>query len=457
MEKIVHIGCAAGFAGDRFDASGPILADMAGREGPKYLLFETLAERTLAAAQRLRREDPARGYSPYLERYLRPCLAEAKRLGVKIVSNLGAANPLAAARRVVALAAELNSHDMTVSAVTGDDLTAVFSPEELAAFPTIEGGGVAGRRIIAANAYLGARPIAEALAGGADVVLVGRGVDSALALGPLLHEFHWGFQDWDRLAAGTICGHLLECGAQVTGGYFADPGVKDVPDLAGVGYPIAEVAADGAMVIGKPAGTGGVVSRATAAEQLMYEMHDPARYLVPDCVADVTGVRLSEDGPDRVRVEGVRGQPGPETLKATICVENGWLAEAELSYAGPNALARAELAGRVVRERLARLGWSGPLRAEILGTGAVHAGGGESRYSAPPNGEYRLRVAAPSPDLAGAELVADEVLSLYCAGPAGGGGYRRQVTPEVATVSALIPRTLVEPHIQVHMLQGDAR
>ncbi|MBX2855111.1 MAG: DUF1446 domain-containing protein [Rhodobacteraceae bacterium] len=457
MEKIVHIGCAAGFAGDRFDASGPILADMAGRAGPKYLLFETLAERTLAAAQRLREQDPEQGYSPYLERYLRPCLAEAKRLGVRIVSNLGAANPLAAGRRALELAAAQNIPNMTVCVVTGDDLTAYLSPEELQAFPTVEGGAVAGRKILAANAYLGARPIAAALAMGADMVLVGRGVDSALALGPLMYEFGWEAAAWDRLAAGTICGHLLECGSQVTGGYFADPGFKDVPDLAGVGYPIAEVSADGSMVICKPAGTGGLVSRATVAEQILYEMHDPARYLVPDCVADVSEIRLGEAGPDRVRVEGVRGEAAPETLKATLCVENGWLAEAELSYAGPNALARADLAGTVVRERLARLGWDGPLRVEILGAGAVHSGGGAPSFGLAPDGEYRLRVAAPAPDREGAERVADEVLSLYCAGPAGGGGYRRQVTQEVATVSALIPRDRIEPHIRLHRIGGDAR
>ncbi|MEO0620732.1 MAG: acyclic terpene utilization AtuA family protein [Pseudomonadota bacterium] len=449
----VHIGCGAGFAGDRFDAALPILEDMRGRTGSRYLIYEVLGERTLAIAQRLRRHDPEAGYSPYLEAYLRLSLVPARAAGVRIVANLGAANPLGAAARTAALARELGLEGLRIAAVTGDDLLAHTDPAVLASMPTMEGTSVAGREIVAANAYLGARPIAAALATGADVVLVGRSTDSALVLGPLIHEYGWGEEDWDRLAAGTIAGHLLECGGQITGCYFADPGFKDVPRLAEAGFPIAEVAADGTMVITKPAGTGGCVTRATVTEQLLYEMHDPAAYTVADCVADVSGIALTEDGPDRIQVSGVRGSQAPSTLKVTLCVDDGWLAEAELSYAGPNALARADLAGEVVRQRLTGSGHNGPLRVETLGTGTVHDGGDPARRAMrtlPGDGEYRLRVAAPAATRAGAEAIADEVLSLYCSGPAGGGGYRRHVTEELAIASILVPRPQIEPHVQIH-------
>lgn len=448
----VHIGCGAGFAGDRFDAALPILASMAHREGPRYLIYEVLGERTLAIAQKQRRHDPAAGASPYLEAYLRPSLAEARSLGVRIVTNMGAANPEGAAMQVAELARGLGVEGLRIAAVVGDDLKDRLSAEDLGRYEVIEGGGIAGRPVIAANAYLGAGPTSKALATGADIVLVGRSTDSALALGPLMHEYGWAADDWARLAAGTVCGHLLECGGQVSGTYFADPGFKDVPDLAHAGFPIAEVARDGSMVITKPEGTGGCVTRATVTEQLLYEMHDPSSYLVADCVADVTGVALTDLGPDRISVTGTLGRPAPPTLKATICVDAGWLAEAELTYAGPNALARADLAGAVVRERLAHLGINLPVRIETMGTLTVHDGGSAERRArrAPdPDGEYRLRVAAQTVDRASAERIADEVLSLYCSGPAAGGGYRRHITEELSTVSLLIPRTEIEPYVRI--------
>ena len=448
----VHIGCGAGFMGDRFDAALPILASMARRKGPKYLMYEVLAERTLAVAQQLRRSNPDAGYSPYLDHYIRPALTEAKRLGVKIISNMGAANPVGAAKRVRAIADELGIENLKIAVVTGDDVTAHMTTEEIIATPTMEGIGFEGRPIIAANVYLGARCIADALATGADVVLVGRTTDSALALGPLIHEFGWAANDWDRLAVGTICGHLLECGGQVSGTYFADPGFKDVPDLARAGFPIAEVEADGTLTITKPEGTGGLVSRATVTEQLLYEMHDPAAYLVADCVADVSQVRLSEDGADRIAVTGVRGHPAPPTLKTTVCVDNGWMAEAEMTYAGPNALARAELAGDIVLERLGLLGINEPARIDIVGTGSVLDGGKPERRAArtlPTTGEYRMRVASMATERAAAQRVADEVQSLYCSGPAAGGGYRSHVTPQIATASILIQRERIEPHVRV--------
>ncbi len=337
MTKTVHIGCGAGFMGDRFDASLAILRDMAGRDGPKYLMFEVLAERTLAVALNVKRTDPAKGYSPYLDHYIRPALAVAKAGGVTIVSNMGAANPEGAAARVLEIAAELGVDGVRVATVTGDDLLERIPAGEIAAMPTLEGIGFEGRPIIAANAYLGARPVADAIGTGADVVLVGRTTDSALALGPLIHEFGWGPDELDRLAQGAVAGHLLECGGQVTGCYFADPGFKDVPDVAHAGFPIAECRDDGTFIITKPAGTGGLVNRQTVTEQLLYEMHDPASYLVPDVVLDCTELEATEEALNRVRVTGARGHPPPPTLKATVSVDGGWLGEAFMTYSGPAA------------------------------------------------------------------------------------------------------------------------
>src|SRR5689334_11699333 len=259
----VYIGCGAGFSGDRYDAAVPVVATLATMPGDRFLIYEVLAERTVAIAQKLQRENPEQGYSPFLDAYLSLVLADCHRHGIRIVTNMGAANPLGAARRVQALAQELGMSGLKVAAVTGDDLLATMSEDEIRKQPLIEGLDFGDRTIVAANAYLGAQPVAQALATGAHVVLVGRTTDAALSLGPLIHVHGWNADALDLLAQGTVCGHLLECGAQVSGAYFPDPGFKDVDDLANVGFPIAEIAADGDVVITKAANTGGLVSRAT--------------------------------------------------------------------------------------------------------------------------------------------------------------------------------------------------
>ena len=447
----VHIGCGAGFAGDRFDAAVPIVAALAGARGERFLIYEVLAERTLAIAQRLRRENPAQGYSPFLDIYLPLVLADCHRQGIRIVTNMGAANPRGAARRVHALARELGIRGLKIAAVTGDDLLASMSEAEIRREPIIEGIALDERPLVAANAYLGAQPVADALATGAHVVLVGRTTDAALSLGPLMHVHGWKADALDLLAQGTVCGHLLECGAQVSGAYFPDPGFKDVPDLDRVGFPIAEVEADGSLVITKPPGTGGLVSRATVIEQLLYEVHDPHNYLTPDVVLDVGEVEVEEIGANRVRVKGARGKTPPATLKATVCVDAGWLGEGEISYVGPNALARAQLAASVVRARCRAIGIGEPVRVEVLGTGAIFdSNGGGSR---PPvtrdAGEYRIRAAVRSTKRKVAQQVSDEVLSLYCSGPAGGAGVRQYVSPQVSTASILIDRSRVKAQVEV--------
>ncbi|NQW08845.1 MAG: DUF1446 domain-containing protein [Alphaproteobacteria bacterium] len=446
--KTVHIGCGAGFAGDRWDAAVPIVATLARRDGPRYLIYETLAERTLALAQQARIEDPSAGYSPYLDRILRPVLKDAKAAGVRVVSNFGAANPMGGAAHILAMARELGIEGLKVAVVEGDDLSVVFDENGIRAHTPVEGLAMPEGRMVAANVYLGAQPIADALALGADVVVVGRCADPALALGPLIHEFGWPLDDLDRIAAGTMVGHLLECGAQVTGGYFADPGYKDVPDFGHVGFPIAEVTIDGTAVIGKADATGGLVSARTVKEQLLYEVHDPSAYLTPDVTLDVTGVRVDEIGPDRVKVSGARGKPKPPTLKATVSFEGGWLGEGEITYAGPNARRRAELAIEVLKTRVRDLGTNWPLRFDLIGTVATFDGdGGDLRVGQdwPEDGEFRVRMATRGGDKQMAQWIADEVLSLYCSGPAGGAGVRHRIAPQVTTASILVERGRVKP------------
>jgi hypothetical protein len=305
------------------------------------------------------------------------------------------------------------------------------------------GAHTEGLAVVSANAYLGAEAIADALLDGADIVVCGRVADPSLVVGPALAHFGWARDDWDRLARATMAGHLLECGSQVSGGYFADPGVKDVPDLARVGYPIAEIDADGHCTITKPAGTGGRIDAHTVKEQLLYEVHDPRAYLTPDVVADIGLALLTELGPDRVRLTGVRGHPRPASLKVNICHETGWLAEGEISYAGVRAEARARLAADVLRERLRDVA---PLRADLIGVASVFGDDGGCWLDRHPAGgarDVRLRVALKHTDRRQAERLVREVTALYCCGPAGGGGVRTAVRPRLGIVSCLVPREAV--------------
>ena len=455
IAKKVFIGAGAGFAGDRTDAAGPVVDALVRCDGARFLMFETLAERTLALAQLERRRDPSRGYNAALDRFISPVLARCIDAGIRIVGNFGSANPHAAARRIAAITRELDLKTPRIAIVEGDDLIGRITPAELAARETGSALLVPGREIISANLYLGAGTIAQALDQGADIVVTGRVADSALALGPLMHAFGWRADDWDRLAAGTLAGHLLECGAQITGGYFADPGVKDVPNLAEVGYPIAEIDADGGIIIGKPEGSGGRVDRLTVIEQLLYEIHDPAAYLAPDVVLDLTDVTVEEIAQDRVRVMGARGGPAPETLKATVCVDGGVLGEAEISYAGANAAARAQLAADIVLERMRQRAPSLAIRIDAIGVVSVLGSAGAALdIAASPASDIRLRFAAQAATQAEVDMLLDEVEALYCAGPAGGSGVRRRTTPRLASASCLVERKFTTP--RVVMLEAGA-
>ena len=434
------IGCAAGFGGDRTDAAGPVVDTLVSRGGPGVLIFEVLAERTLALAQLDRRANPDRGYAPLTEPMVRPVLWRCLDHGIPIVSNFGAANPAAAARLVRRIAREEGARTVRVALVEGDDLSGDRGRELLRGRLAPAG---AGRELVSASAYLGAAAIADALLAGAQVVITGRVADPSLTVGPALAHFGWAETDWDTLGRATIAGHLIECGAQVTGGYFADPGLKDVPDLHAVGFPIVEVAADGSFVVGKARGTGGEVDRRTVTEQLLYEVHDPAAYLTPDVVADISGAEVEQVGPDRVAVHGVRGHPRPEALKVIVYFAGGWLGEGEISYAGPNAEARARLAADVVRRRL---GHGLDMRFDLIGVLSVFGDdAGRTLGGWPPGDAHdvRLRVAAAHPDRARVEAVLREVTALYTCGPAGGGGVRTALTPRLNSASCLVPRDLV--------------
>ena len=453
----VYIASGAGFSGDRFDASVPLVEMMTAITAPRYLIFEVLAERTIAVAHKLRKHDPEKGYSPYLDHYLRPILEQSINAGITIISNMGAANPEGAARQIIRLAAELGIATPSIAIVTGDDVRNFMDDSFLAHAEIMEGNALTPEAILSANAYLGARPIAEALSHKPDIVIVGRTTDSALVLGPLIHEFGWSEDAFDRLAAGTICGHLLECGGQVTGAYFADPGFKDVPDLAHVGFPYACVSPDGDFYISKAAGTGGLVSKATVTEQLLYEMHDPSAYYVPDVIADISDIYLEEISPNTIRVTGIKGHKPTQTLKVTICMQAGWLAEAEMSYAGANGLARAELAAEIVKTRLSHSGLDTELRIDVLGAYGPLDGGKprtDTNNQLAFDGDYRLRLALMADRQDQAQLVFDELQSLYCSGPAGGGGFRGAVTEQISTASLLIDRVAVEADVSVMLIDS---
>ncbi len=443
----LRIGCGAGFSGDRWDAAVAVTQDLVAHGGPAVLMFETLAERTLALAQLARRAQPDSGWEPSLERFVSPVLKLCVQSGIPIVGNFGAANPQGAARRLQRLASELGMGPLRIAVVQGDDLMTALTPAQLRALVP---QSMVSKPLVSANVYLGATQIADALKNNAQVVVTGRVADPSLALGPMLAHFDWALDDWDRLAGGTMAGHLLECGAQVTGGYFADPGRKDVPDVARVGFPILEIHESGRFVVGKPANTGGRVDRRTVTEQLLYEVHDPRAYLTPDVVADIGEADVTEIGPDRVEVSGVRGHPRPATLKGMLCYEGGWLAEAEISYAGHNAAARAKLAGEIVRDRLRDLGLARlPLRRDLIGVRSVFsddAGRWRESVDVPGgNTDVRLRIASATSTRDEAESVVREVLALYTCGPAGGGGVRSTITPRLGSESCLLAREWLNP------------
>ena len=439
--RIVRIGAGAGYSGDRIEPA----IELVERGQLHYLAFECLAERTIALAQAAKHRDPDAGFDPLLEERMRAVLPAARTTGVRIVTNMGAANPHAAARAIVRIARSLGLEGLKVAAVVGDDVLDAIRGR---AFPLTDRPGTSldvDATMISANAYLGAGAIVHSLDNGADVVVTGRVGDPALFLGPLIHEFGWDESDWTLLGCGTVIGHLLECAGQLTGGYFCDPGVKDVPDLARLGFPLAEVAADGSAVLTKVAGSGGCVSLTSCKEQLLYEILDPAAYLQPDVTTDFRNVHFVKQGEDRIAVTGGDGSPRPRDLKVSIGYADGFIGEGQISYAGPGAVARGRLALDVVRERLALTNVETcDLQLELIGVDAFDRTG-RNREIEPR--EVRARAAARTTTRRAAERIGAEVEALYTNGPSGGGGATASVREVVAVASTLIAREEIHPFV----------
>jgi hypothetical protein len=440
--KTIRVGSGAGFSDDRIEPA----VELARHGRLDYLVFECLAERTIALAQQARLTDPAGGYDPYLrarmEAVLELCLRDRR---IRIITNMGAANPLAAAE-VIAEVARERGLSLRIAAVTGDDVLEQVRARGLPLHELGQTVGSLGDRVVSANAYLGCEPVVEALHAGADVVVTGRIADPSLYVAPLVHEFGWSVHDSDRIGTAIAVGHLLECSGQVTGGYFADPGVKDVPDLARLGFPLAEVGQDGSFLITKVPGSGGRVTVATCTEQILYEVHDPARYLSADAVADFSNVRFEQVSEDAVRVSGATGAQRPDTLKVSVGYRDGAIGGGEVSYAGPNAVARGRLAADVVAERLTLNGVrTSELRFDLVGVDAVHRGAGPTAAGEP--AEVRLRVAGRADSEAEAARVAHEVFTLGVSGPAAGGGLTRFTRSVVAVASTLLPRDAISPRV----------
>lgn len=442
--RTVRIGAGAGYSGDRIDPA----IELARSGQISYLVFECLAERTIALAQLSKRVDPSAGYDPLLAERMEAVLPICHRNHVRIISNMGAANPVAAAVRTREIARELGLNGLRIAAVTGDDvleLVRTLKPAIVDDETTVES---LGDQILSANAYLGVEPLLEALATGADVILTGRIADPSLFLAPLIHEFSWPLDDWPRLGQGTVIGHLLECAGQLTGGYFADPGYKDVPNLARLGFPIAEVGEDGRAMVTKVAGSGGLITAATCKEQLLYEIMDPAAYFTPDVVADFTSVKILEQAPDHVRISGGSGRQRPSSLKVSIGHQDGFVGESQISYAGPGALARAQLSREILAKRLSEHRFE-DLRFDLIGVSSIHGEELSPMRSEPY--EVRLRAAARASSRQLASLIPREVEALYTNGPAGGGGVSGSVRETIAISSTLLPRELIPHHIHLEV------
>lgn len=447
MPEIVRIGEGAGGT----DAWIRPARDLALRGELDYLTFECLAERTIALAQTERLHRPERGFDRLLERRFEAVLGPCLERGTRIVTNMGAANPPGAGQAALGVARRLGLPAFTLAIVRGDDVLGTLDPE-LRLAETGQRIADLGERVVSANAYLGSDPILAGLERGANVVITGRVADPALALSCLRHAFGWAGQDWQRLGAGTAVGHLLECGPQITGGYFAEPGLKDVPSPATIGSPIAECGTDGSAVITKLPGSGGMVSFETCVEQLLYEIHDPSAYRTPDVTADFSRVEFEVEGPDRVRVRNAGGSPRPELLKVSVGYRDGFIGEGQISYAGQGCVARARLGGEVVADRLEAAGYRfDELRIDLIGYDALGvAASGRAEPS-----EVRLRVAARCADRELAQEVGYEVKGLWLAGPAGGGGATELVREVIAIGSVSIPREAAPWDVEVLTWRGE--
>ncbi len=437
MKDKIRIGCGAGFSGDRLEPA-LILTEKGNLD---YLVLECLAERTIALAQKRKQQDPNAGYDVLLERRIEGLLSLLLQHKTRLITNMGAANPLAGAKKILEIARK-QGLKVKVAVVLGDDVFDQLSGEEL----SMEGNKPLNTygKLVSANAYLGVDAILPALATDAHIILTGRVADPSLFLAPMIQALGWKKENTDLMGKGTVLGHLMECAGQITGGYFADPVIKPVPDMDILGHPIVEVSSDGSGIISKVEGTGGLITIQTAKEQLLYEVLDPANYFTPDVVSDFRSVRFEEIGPNQLQVTGGTGKPKPETLKVSVGYEAGWIGEGEISYAGAHALERAKLAGEIITKRIGDR--FEEFRVDYIGMSSLH-GEQLSRASSPY--EIRLRIAGKSKYKAIAQLVGEEVEALYTNGPAGGGGARKYLHEVIGVVSILMARREIHSQIQL--------
>ena len=444
--KKIRLGSGAGYSGDRIEPA----VELAEKGEIQYLCFECLAERTIAIAQQAKMKDPAQGYDALLAARMEAVLPICHKKGIKIITNMGAANPQAGAAKIKQIAEKLNIKGLKIAAVSGDDVLAAIRDQDLTIEETGAKLSTIEDKLVSANAYLGVAPIIEALQAGADIVITGRVADPALFIAPLVYEFGWSLDDWNLMGQATVIGHLLECAGQVTGGYFSDPGFKDVPGVGRLGFPIAEVGADGSVVITKVESAGGMVTLATCKEQLLYEIHNPKTYFTPDVVADFTGVKMEQIAKDQVRVSGGTGAAKTGLLKVSLGYVDSYIGEGQISYAGPGAVNRGQLALDIVKERLEFMGVKmQESRYDLMGVDSLH---GEKLSAGHDPYEVRVRVTGRTETMAEAVRIGNEVETLYTNGPAGGGGAWKSAREVVAMVSVIVPDSVVNYSVQYEVI-----
>lgn len=443
----IRLGAGAGFAGDRLDPA----VELVNKANLDVLVFEILAERTIALAQRRRRTGSGPGFDDRLTERFAAVLPAALRQHTLLITNGGAADPSGGGAAIKEVARTLGLGRCRIAVVTGDDVIQRLELQTCTVLETGEPLSTYKDRIVSANAYLGIAPLVQALGMEPDVVVAGRTTDVALFLAPLVYGFGWAADDWDTLARGSVVGHLLECAGQLTGGYFADGVRKIVPNLARLGFPYADVRSDGEAIVSKLRDAGGRIDRATCTEQLLYEVEDPARYLTPDVVVDFSTVHLDEVGPDQVHISGATGRPAPDTLKVSIGIDGGFIGTGAISYAGPGCLARAQLAAEIIQTRWEEVYGrdQSALQMDLIGLTSCTPWRGLDTPNVPEPPEVRLRAAVQAFERQWAIDLIREVESLYTNGPAGGGGVETNVRDTVAVISTLIPRASVEPHVEV--------
>jgi len=450
--KTTRIANGQGFWGDSLQAP---LEQV--RRGPiDYLTLDYLAEITMSIMQKQRARDPRSGYARDFVSMIAEVLPDLVERKIKVVANAGGVNPAACRDAVIEVARKAGfSGKVKIGIVAGDDIMDRLDDflargVHLKNMETGEPLSTVRNRVQSANVYFGGRAVADCLAAGAQIVIAGRVTDTGLSLGPMIHEFGWAADDWDRLAAGTIAGHTVECGAQCTGGNCLIDW-ESIPNLADIGYPIIEANPDGTFVITKHEGTGGRITIASIKEQLLYEMGDPHEYITPDCIADFTTISLTQDGTDRVRFSGIKGRPATDLYKVSISYSAGWKAAGSLVYGWPDAYKKAQAADRVVRERLERLGLRfDSVLTEFVGVNACH--GALSGEPSPDVAEVTFRIGVRSNDKASVERFTREVAPLVLNGPptvTGFAGGRPKVEEIIAYWPALIPKREVDPQISV--------